>query len=127
MSKMKPFARTLSGFPETDGFGFSQLETASMGWGTFSETGDGDAGFVTVLVGGGVGGIGGRFCGGGGSDGGDDGSFGFGDFNHGNESTDLYYQKMIQANPGNSMLLSNYARFLKEVYIQLFICIKFKP
>ncbi|XP_022755139.1 uncharacterized protein LOC111303273 [Durio zibethinus] len=28
---------------------------------------------------------------------------------------DLYYQKMIEANPGNSLLLSNYARFLKEV------------
>nr|GMD82756.1 nuclear pore complex protein NUP1 isoform X2 [Ipomoea batatas] len=31
------------------------------------------------------------------------------------ESTDIYYQKMIEANPGNSLLLGNYARFLKEV------------
>ncbi|KAG5594165.1 hypothetical protein H5410_035397 [Solanum commersonii] len=30
-------------------------------------------------------------------------------------SVDLYYTKMIQANPGNSLLLGNYARFLKEV------------
>ncbi|KAI3802999.1 hypothetical protein L1987_31147 [Smallanthus sonchifolius] len=38
---------------------------------------------------------------------------------HGNDhesnSTDLYYQNMIEANPGNSMLLSNYAKYLKEV------------
>ncbi|CAK9329619.1 unnamed protein product [Citrullus colocynthis] len=119
MSKMKPFSRTLSGFSEVveeiDAVGFSRSKTASLSCGSISETGDGDGGFVSVLVGGGVGGSGGRIHGGGGSDGGDDGSFGFGDSNHGNESTDLYYQKMIEANPGNSMLLSNYARFLKEV------------
>lgn len=34
---------------------------------------------------------------------------------HENDSTDLYYQTMIEANPGNSMLLSNYAKYLKEV------------
>nr|XP_043624322.1 uncharacterized protein LOC122595909 [Erigeron canadensis] len=34
--------------------------------------------------------------------------------NH-NDGTDSYYLNMIQANPGNSMLLSNYAKFLKEV------------
>ncbi|KAK8477785.1 hypothetical protein V6N13_139512 [Hibiscus sabdariffa] len=37
------------------------------------------------------------------------------DSNNGNDGTDLYYRKMIEANPGNSLLLSNYARFLKEV------------
>lgn len=120
MNKLKPFNRTLSGFSEVaeerDVAGFSRSRTASLNCGSISETGDADGGFVGVLVGGGVGGSGGRICGGGGSDGGDDGSFGFGDSNHGNESTDLYYQKMIEANPGNSMLLSNYARFLKEVY-----------
>uniref|UniRef100_A0A9I9CYI3 Uncharacterized protein n=1 Tax=Cucumis melo TaxID=3656 RepID=A0A9I9CYI3_CUCME len=118
MAKMKPFSRTLSGFSEmaeeTHGVGFSCSKTASLSCGSISETGE-DGGFVSVLVGGGVGGSGGRIHGGGGSDGGDDWSFGFGDSNHGNESTDLYYQKMIEANPGNSMLLSNYARFLKEV------------
>ncbi|KAL8464685.1 hypothetical protein ACS0TY_034261 [Phlomoides rotata] len=58
----------------------------------------------TLLVGGG-GGTGGGMCGGG--RGSDDGS--------GRESTDAYYEMMIQANPGNSLLLANYAKFLKEV------------
>lgn len=34
---------------------------------------------------------------------------------HEEDGTDLYYQNMIEANPGNSMLLSNYAKYLKEV------------
>ncbi|CAI9113986.1 OLC1v1037446C1 [Oldenlandia corymbosa var. corymbosa] len=76
----------------------------------------------TLVVGGGaVGGSGGKVCGGGGGGGnGGDGS-GFGsdsqDSNswHGHDSTDAYYQKMIEANPGNSLLLANYAKFLKEV------------
>ncbi|XP_071716308.1 uncharacterized protein [Rutidosis leptorrhynchoides] len=34
---------------------------------------------------------------------------------HENDGTDVYYRNMIQANPGNSMLLSNYAKYLKEV------------
>ncbi|XVF48081.1 hypothetical protein PTKIN_Ptkin03bG0162400 [Pterospermum kingtungense] len=50
----------------------------------------------------GIGGDGGKIGGGGGGGSEDD-------------STDLYYQKMIEANPGNILLLSNYARFLKEV------------
>ena len=76
---------------------------------------------ASVLVGGGVGGSGGGMIygggrgGGGGSDGGGDGNSGFWDSNHGNQSTDLYYQKMIEANPGNPLLLSNYAKFLKDV------------
>ncbi|OIS96734.1 PREDICTED: uncharacterized protein LOC109234977 isoform X1 [Nicotiana attenuata] len=68
---------------------------------------------------GGGGAGGGKICGGGGGnyDGGngDDGSELWDSSNHGSDSTDLYYTKMIQANPGNSLLLGNYARFLKEV------------
>ncbi|KAL5065114.1 hypothetical protein RYX36_026851 [Vicia faba] len=56
---------------------------------------------------------------GGGDDGGFDKNDGgvsrFGDSNHGNDSTDLYYRAMIEANPGNPLFLSNYAKFLKEV------------
>ncbi|XWS70706.1 hypothetical protein CRYUN_Cryun03dG0070400 [Craigia yunnanensis] len=52
--------------------------------------------------------------GGGGSDGGDN-EWDSWDSNNGNDSTDLYYQKMIEANPGNSIILSNYVIFLKEV------------
>ncbi|OAY47166.1 uncharacterized protein LOC110617219 [Manihot esculenta] len=70
-----------------------------------------------LLVGGGIGSGGGKICGGGGggSDNGDGGNSGFWDSNSGNDRTDVYYQKMIEANPGNSLLLSNYAKFLKEV------------
>ncbi|GAB4842079.1 hypothetical protein Ancab_012039 [Ancistrocladus abbreviatus] len=58
-------------------------------------------GVLSTLVGGdGCGIDGGRICGG---DGGGQGG------------TDAYYQKMIEANPGNALLLLNYARFLKEV------------
>ncbi|XP_039071775.1 uncharacterized protein LOC120218981 isoform X2 [Hibiscus syriacus] len=52
-----------------------------------------------------IGGGGGKICCGGGGFGGSDV----------NDGTDLYYRKMIGANPGNSLLLGNYARFLKEV------------
>ncbi|KAJ8431851.1 hypothetical protein Cgig2_023495 [Carnegiea gigantea] len=54
----------------------------------------------------------------GGVGGGSNGGSGFGgwDSSYGSEgSTDAYYQKMIEADPGNSLLLGNYARFLKEV------------
>lgn len=40
---------------------------------------------------------------------------GYGDSNSGNGGMDSYYQMMIKANPGNALLLGNYARFLKEV------------
>lgn len=57
--------------------------------------------------------------GGGGSGGGDGDDGGYGwcwDANKGkNNSMDLHYEKMIEANPQNSMLLGNYARFLKEI------------
>ncbi|GAU27800.1 hypothetical protein TSUD_113790 [Trifolium subterraneum] len=33
----------------------------------------------------------------------------------GRDETDAYYQNMIEANPNNSLLLGNYAKFLKEV------------
>ena len=74
----------------------------------------------TLVMGGGAGNDGGKICGGGaggGSDGGDDsGGSGFFDSNnHGSDGTDVYYQKMIEANPGNSLLLGNYAKFLKDV------------
>ena len=74
----------------------------------------------TLMIGGGAGNDGGKVCGGaagGGSDGEDDGG-GSGLFesnNHGSDSTDIYYQKTIKANPGNPLLLGNYAKFLKEV------------
>ncbi|KAJ8562339.1 hypothetical protein K7X08_011630 [Anisodus acutangulus] len=71
-----------------------------------------------VVDGSGSGGAGrGKKCGGGGGsdfDGENDDGFEE-DSNHGSDSTDLYYTKMIQADPGNSLLLGNYARFLKEV------------
>ncbi|XP_019197032.1 PREDICTED: uncharacterized protein LOC109190886 [Ipomoea nil] len=74
----------------------------------------------TLVVGGGDGGGGGRVCGGGrGSDGGDGPGSGSNSHDsdswHGHDSTDAYYQKMIEANPGNALLLANYAKFLKEV------------
>nr|XP_043617869.1 uncharacterized protein LOC122589625 isoform X2 [Erigeron canadensis] len=58
---------------------------------------------------GGCGGNGGRVCigGGHGSGGGSDGGQ--------HHDTDLYYQQLIEANPGNVLLLANYAKFLKEV------------
>ncbi|GMI91854.1 hypothetical protein like AT1G80130 [Hibiscus trionum] len=48
---------------------------------------------------------GGKICGGGGS----------GPFESDTDGTDVYYQKMIEANPGNPLLLGNYAKFLKEI------------
>lgn len=72
------------------------------------------------LVAGGVGGGGGgKSCGGGGSHGGDGSDPQDSNSWHGPDSIDAYYQKMIQANPGNGLLLANYARFLKEVKADL--------
>ncbi|XP_016515482.1 uncharacterized protein LOC107832184 [Nicotiana tabacum] len=59
--------------------------------------------------------------GGGGRDGGDGPGSGSGsdsdDSNSwdGHESTEAYYKKIIETNPGNALLLANYASFLKEV------------
>ncbi|GMH04524.1 hypothetical protein Nepgr_006364 [Nepenthes gracilis] len=62
---------------------------------------------------------GGRRCGGGSGGGSDSdggrGGLGNWDSNNGSGITDVFYQKMIDANPGNSLFLGNYARFLKEV------------
>lgn len=85
-----------------------------------SAVGKEDYGLQTLVLGGGAGSNGGKICGGGssgkGSDGGDGGWSGFFESNnHGSGSTDAYYQKMIQADPGNGLLLGNYAKFLKEV------------
>ncbi|KAF9605807.1 hypothetical protein IFM89_018534 [Coptis chinensis] len=65
------------------------------------------------LGGGGIG-----FNGGGKYNGGDgvgDGFYGFSDSNENGNPTDSYYQKMIQSNPGNSLILGNYVKFLKDV------------
>ncbi|KAM7511507.1 hypothetical protein LguiB_010382 [Lonicera macranthoides] len=77
---------------------------------------------LVVEVGGGSGGSGsggGKIGGGGGGrsdDEEEDGGGGNWGENHGNsDGMDVYYKKMIEANPGNPMLLSNYAMFLKEV------------
>lgn len=51
----------------------------------------------------------GKINGGGGGDG--------NDYEDDESSMDLYYRNMIEANLGNAMLLSNYANYLKEVYI----------
>lgn len=89
-------------------FSFSELEEGVSGIGVRDE------GLLAsrVLVEGGGGGGGGR---GGGWDRSDGGGSGFWDKNHGSDSTDLYYRTMIEANPGNPLFLSNYARYLKEV------------
>ncbi|CAH9136149.1 unnamed protein product [Cuscuta epithymum] len=58
--------------------------------------------------------VAGDYGGGGGREGGVN-RFGNWDPNNGSEKTDVYYKKMIKANPGNPLLLGNYARFLKEV------------
>ncbi|XP_076917310.1 uncharacterized protein LOC143577344 [Bidens hawaiensis] len=60
---------------------------------------------LQVMVDGvGGGGIGGKICSGGG---GDNGGYEYG--------IDVYYRNMIEANPNNSLVLGNYAKYLKEV------------
>lgn len=54
-------------------------------------------------------------CGGGGGEGKVLGGGGNGNDHDDGDNTDVYYRSMIEANPGNSMLLSNYAKYLKEV------------
>ncbi|KAJ7962855.1 Tetratricopeptide repeat protein [Quillaja saponaria] len=65
----------------------------------------------TLVEGGGEGSNGG----GRGSVGGNVGGREFSEGNNHGISTDAYYQRMIKANPGNALLLGNYAKFLKEV------------
>ncbi|KAI3867692.1 hypothetical protein MKW92_051797 [Papaver armeniacum] len=81
-----------------------------------------DRSLMVPLVGGGANGSnGGRKCGGGGrSDEDEDGKSDFGDSeleengDNKKDSVETYYKQMIEANPGNSLLLGNYAKFLKE-------------
>ncbi|RZC62042.1 hypothetical protein C5167_023800 [Papaver somniferum] len=83
-----------------------------------------DRSLMVPLVGGGANGSnGGRKCGGGGrSEEDEDGKSDFGDSeleengdnSNKKDSVETYYQQMIEANPGNSLLLGNYAKFLKE-------------
>lgn len=72
---------------------------------------DGAGGALALLEGVGGGGGRGRVCGGwqGGRGGDGDGD------GHDRGATDAHYRRMIRANPGNSLPLGNYARFLKEV------------
>ncbi|XP_010420859.1 PREDICTED: uncharacterized protein LOC104706369 [Camelina sativa] len=88
------------------GLGLGLIRTSSY---------DGDLGMSwdleedTEVAGGGGGGMfhgGSKGRSGGRSDGGSDG---------GDDNTDVHYRKMIEANPGNGIFLSNYAKFLKEV------------
>lgn len=71
----------------------------------------GAGGALALLEGVGGGGGRGRVCGGwqGGRGGDGDGD------GHDRGATDAHYRRMIRANPGNSLPLGNYARFLKEV------------
>ncbi|EYU34997.1 hypothetical protein ABFS82_11G044500 [Erythranthe guttata] len=69
---------------------------------------------VATTEGGGGGGSGSGSGGSGGGGDGYEGGFGCWDADHESGSMDVYYQEMIEANPGNSMVLSNYARFLNE-------------
>jgi len=80
-----------------------------------------DSTLQTSVMGSGMGSDGGWICGGcNGSGRGSNGGHGRGwNFHEGNgggrDSTDAYYQNMIEANPGDALLLGNYAKFLKEV------------
>ncbi|KAL5729615.1 hypothetical protein ACHQM5_002543 [Ranunculus cassubicifolius] len=75
------------------------------------------------LGGGGLGDGGGKICGGacGGRWNGGDGdeSSQFSESNQGKGNIEAYYQTMLQANPGNSLILGNYAKYLKEVKCDL--------
>ncbi|KAI7750326.1 hypothetical protein M8C21_021663, partial [Ambrosia artemisiifolia] len=50
---------------------------------------------------------GGKICGG--------GNGGYTYNNGGDDETDVYYKNMIEMNPGSSLVLANYAKYLKEV------------
>ncbi|CAH8390085.1 unnamed protein product [Eruca vesicaria subsp. sativa] len=91
-TKKPPTSKFLSGAAlmedVEEGIGFGLIRTSSY-----------DGGFA--------------FSGGGGGffNGGGKGKSGDGE----NDSTDVHYRRMIEANPGNGMFLGNYAKFLKEV------------
>ncbi|KAJ4839234.1 hypothetical protein Tsubulata_007767 [Turnera subulata] len=121
--KKKPFAEIMGGIgmpveeveeEEEERTTATATAAATMGFLSFDE-GCGMVKETEILVGGGVGGHGGKVCGGnGGGDSADDGGDGS-YMNRRHDSTEIYYQKMIEANPGNPLLLGNYARYLKEV------------
>ncbi|CAL9767320.1 unnamed protein product [Musa acuminata subsp. burmannicoides] len=75
-------------------------------------TGSGDGG-GKMWGGGGRGRRGGGGRGGSTNDG--NGGFDLSDSNSGNDATDTYYRQMIKADPANSLILGNYAKFLKDV------------
>lgn len=116
--KKKPYAHMFGGLSVEDEEKEEQESIMEKGYnGNFPRTvsfGGGLLSFSEVEeeceIGGGGGGSG--KCDFGGS------GFGFGDSNHGNDSVDVYYQTMIEANPGDSLLLSNYAKYLKEVCVR---------
>ncbi|CAL9230987.1 unnamed protein product [Arabidopsis halleri] len=85
-----------------EGIGFGLIRTSSydgISWALEEDTEVTGGGGGGMFHGGGKGRSGGR------SDGGDGGD----------DNTDVHYRKMIEANPGNGIFLSNYAKFLKEV------------
>ncbi|CAN0900210.1 hypothetical protein LINGRAHAP2_LOCUS20711 [Linum grandiflorum] len=88
-------------------------ETASFDcgfvWGSngLGEKSGSECSLSTLVAGDGAGGCGGRTGTGGG---GSEESWDSNDY-----KTEAYYETMIEANPGNSLLLGNYARFLKDV------------
>lgn len=121
LTSMKPpMSKVLSGGAlmedMEEGIGFGLIRTSSY---------DGDLGLSwaleedTEVTGGGGGGMfhgGGKGRSGGRSDGGDEGD----------DNTDVHYRKMIEANPGNGIFLSNYAKFLKEVqFYEIFNLLSF--
>ena len=90
-----------------EGIGFGLIRTSSydgLSWGLEEDE---------TEVSGGCGGGGGVIRGGGKGDGSD-----------GDDGTDVHYRKMIEANPGNGIFLSNYAKFLKEVYNLFFFFVR---
>ncbi|BAT98576.1 hypothetical protein LR48_Vigan406s010500 [Vigna angularis] len=75
-----------------------------------------DGTLQTSVMGGGMGSDGGCNGSGKGSNGGHGRGKNFHEGNdRGRDRTDAYYQNMIEANPGDALLLGNYAKFLKEV------------
>ncbi|KAK8292702.1 hypothetical protein V6Z11_D06G137000 [Gossypium hirsutum] len=88
-----------------------QLFSSSGSGETVGDDEDSGAVMQTLVMGGGEGNGGGKICGGG--SGGGVGGVGSGFFE--SDSIDVYYQMMVEANPGNPLLLGNYAKFLKEI------------
>ncbi|KAL6221258.1 hypothetical protein ACLB2K_009009 [Fragaria x ananassa] len=119
------FANTLNGFEEREeeerevselsggGYGGGGVRrTMSLGLAEVEACEIGtreNIGLLSVLVGGGAGG--GKIFGGNGGGGGGGGS----DGGDSMSAAEMHYQNMIEADPGNPLLLSNYAKFLKEV------------